>query len=142
MRAVASCQPPATSDKRRDSEKGQALVELALVLPILLLILMAIVDLGRMYHGYLAVTTAAREAARQAALGRTDEEIRTTALLAAAPLETTRLSTVISPAYGLRYSGTSVDIEVHYQLEVLTPGMRAFFPNPYVVVGRAVMKRE
>lgn len=148
---AASCQPPAprirnkrpgTGDKRQNKERGQALVELALVLPILLLILMAIVDMGRIYHGYLSVTTAAREGARQASLGRTDEQVRATAILSATPLEADRISVAISPDAGLRYAGSNIEVTVEYQMAIITPGMQAFFPNPYVVIGKAVMKRE
>ncbi|KAF0194553.1 MAG: TadE family protein [Bacillota bacterium] len=117
-------------------------MELALVLPILLLILMAIIDMGRIYHGYLSVTTAAREGARQASLGRTDEEIRATAILSATPLKADHITVVISPDARLRYSGANIEVKVEYQMAIITPGMQAFFPNPYVVIGKAVMKRE
>ena len=148
---ATSCQPPATrlrnkrpgtGDKRQSKQRGQALVELALVLPILLLILMAIVDMGRIYHGYLSVTTAAREGARQAALGRTDEQVRATSILSATPLEAGRISVAISPDVGLRYTGANIEVRVEYQMAIITPGMQAFFPNPFVVIGKAVMKRE
>ena len=44
--------------------KGQSLVEFALVLPILLLLLLGIIEAGRLFFIYNAVTTASREAAR------------------------------------------------------------------------------
>lgn len=117
-------------------------MELALVLPILLLILMGIFDFGRIFHGYLSVTTAAREAARQAALGRTDTEIRVTAINAASPLEAALLSVAINPDFTLRSPGTNIEVTVRYQYTVLTPIMKNFLPNPYIVIGKAVMKRE
>ncbi|HIC96766.1 TPA: pilus assembly protein [Candidatus Bipolaricaulota bacterium] len=46
------------------SSRGQNLVELALLLPILLLILAGMVDLGRGVHAYTIITNAAREGAR------------------------------------------------------------------------------
>lgn len=45
-------------------EKGQELVEYALILPILLLILMSILDLGRAVYYYSAIHNSAREGAR------------------------------------------------------------------------------
>jgi Flp pilus assembly protein TadG len=51
---------------RRD-ERGQNLVELALVLPLLLLLLGGIVDIGRAFYSYIEITNAAREGARAAA---------------------------------------------------------------------------
>jgi Flp pilus assembly protein TadG len=47
------------------SKKGQAIVETALLLPILMLLVMGSADLGRVFYYAIAVTNAAREAARQ-----------------------------------------------------------------------------
>jgi Flp pilus assembly protein TadG len=48
---------------RRNSERGQALVEFALLLPILAMITVGAVDLGRAYFAYTTVANAAREGA-------------------------------------------------------------------------------
>jgi Flp pilus assembly protein TadG len=56
------------------SEKGQSLVEFALILPIFLLLLFAILDFGRIYFAYLTIDHAGREAARAASIGSTDIE--------------------------------------------------------------------
>src|SRR6266511_3479906 len=56
-------------------EGGQTMVELALVLPVLLIILIAIVQFALVYHARDVATTAAQEGARLAAAeGRTPEE--------------------------------------------------------------------
>ena len=47
------------------SRKGQAIVETALVLPILMLLVMGSADLGRVFYYAIAITNSAREAARQ-----------------------------------------------------------------------------
>jgi Flp pilus assembly protein TadG len=44
-------------------ERAQALVEFALILPVLVLILMGIIDLGRGIYAYSVVASAAREGA-------------------------------------------------------------------------------
>src|ERR1700720_1770321 len=46
-------------------KRGQAIVETALLLPILMLLVMGSADLGRVFYYSIAVTNAAREAARQ-----------------------------------------------------------------------------
>jgi TadE-like protein len=51
-------QPP-----RRHRGTGQSLVEFALIVPVMLLILLAIADMGRLYTSAVAVESAAREAA-------------------------------------------------------------------------------
>jgi Flp pilus assembly protein TadG len=51
---------------RRASTRGQALVEMAFILPIFLLIFVALFDLGRAVFVYNSLTNAAREGARLA----------------------------------------------------------------------------
>ena len=55
--------PPAT----QQSEKGQSLVELALVLTLLLLLLTGIIDLGSMFYTYTALQDTTQEGAIYAA---------------------------------------------------------------------------
>jgi Flp pilus assembly protein TadG len=50
--------------RRRRRSRGQALVEFALVLPIFLMLLLGVFDLGRMIYMYNGVAEAARELAR------------------------------------------------------------------------------
>ena len=54
------------------SEQAQSLVETALLLPVLLMILVGIVDIGRAYYSYIQLTNAAREGARYAVSHPTD----------------------------------------------------------------------
>ena len=51
--------------------RGQSLVEFALVLPIFLLVLMGLFDLGRGVYAYITINNAAREAARLAIVDQT-----------------------------------------------------------------------
>jgi Flp pilus assembly protein TadG len=55
---------------RGERERGQALVELALVLPVFLLLLLGIVQFGSVFRDYIALTDATRVGARQAAVSR------------------------------------------------------------------------
>jgi Flp pilus assembly protein TadG len=48
------------------NERGQALVEFALVMPILLLLIMGVVEFGRAWNLQQTITDAAREGARRA----------------------------------------------------------------------------
>jgi Flp pilus assembly protein TadG len=47
-------------------ERGSSLTELALILPLLALMVMGIVDLGRAFHDYVVITNASRVGARYA----------------------------------------------------------------------------
>jgi Flp pilus assembly protein TadG len=53
---------------RVSPDRGQAVIELALTLPLLLLVVFGIIDFGFMFQRYEAVTNAAREGARLAVL--------------------------------------------------------------------------
>jgi Flp pilus assembly protein TadG len=56
-------------------QKGQALVEIALVLPILLLLLFGIIEFARILNTYIMVSNASREIARCYSLRSNDTDI-------------------------------------------------------------------
>ncbi len=57
---MAALKPP-TGDR---SERGAVLIEAAIVLPLLLLVVLGIMDFGRVFQRYEVLTNAAREGAR------------------------------------------------------------------------------
>jgi len=64
--------------RRLSSQRGQALLETALVLPLVLLVATSIFEFGRAYQTWQVLTNASREAARIAVLpGTTDLDIQT-----------------------------------------------------------------
>jgi Flp pilus assembly protein TadG len=60
---------------RRKHGRGQSLVEFGLVLPIFLLLVFGIIDLGRAVFAYSTLNSAAREAARIAVVDQVDDHI-------------------------------------------------------------------
>jgi Flp pilus assembly protein TadG len=54
--------------------RGSEVVEFALVLPVLLLVVAGIIDMGVLFNNYQVVTNAAREGARLAAIPASSEE--------------------------------------------------------------------
>ena len=64
--------------RRCRSERGAELIELALVLPLLLMVFAGIVDFALMFQRYITISNAAREGARIAVLpGYTEEDVIT-----------------------------------------------------------------
>lgn len=58
-----------TRYRRRSRSRGQSIVELALILPVLMLLVASTLDLGRMFYSQVTITNAAREGAYEAAYG-------------------------------------------------------------------------
>jgi Flp pilus assembly protein TadG len=56
------------------SEQGQTMTELTLVVPVLLLILFGIIQFGIVFNNYIALTDAARAAARKGAVSRSESD--------------------------------------------------------------------
>ena len=71
-----------TPSRRTARERGAAAVEMAIVLPLLLLVIAGIVDFGRFFLVEIQLTNAAREGARVEVMGEPDV---TTRVVTAAP---------------------------------------------------------
>ncbi|MDG1409554.1 MAG: TadE/TadG family type IV pilus assembly protein [Acidimicrobiales bacterium] len=99
---------------KTESKKGQATVELALLLPFFALLLMAIIQVGLVVHARVLVTHAAREGARVAAVGASDEEIRQ-AVAVAGDLPVHRLRVEVA-----RVNGAAV-VSVYYVDPTVVP---------------------
>jgi hypothetical protein len=61
--------------RRRESSSGQDLVEYAIVFPVLMLLLLGIIDFGRIIYSYNAISNAAQEGARLAILPRSKDDL-------------------------------------------------------------------
>jgi len=87
------------------AESGAELIELAIALPLLLLVTAGVVDLGILFQHYEVVTNAAREGARVGVLAdftETDVQNRVTQYLAASGL------TASAPAPKVTYSAVPI----------------------------------
>lgn len=73
----------ARQGRRADGDDGSAALEMVLVTPLLVLVLLTVVALGRLADARLVVADAAHQAARAASLARTDSRARSDAQQAA-----------------------------------------------------------
>ena len=104
------------------SQKGQSLVETALILPIILMLLFGITDFGRVFHVYLTLDHAGREAAREASVGSEDAVINLKIRDATSGLDEDKLGISITPSGKVnRVSGSEVEIKLTYPVDFLTP---------------------
>ena len=71
----------------RSSQRGQTLVEFALILPVFILILVGLFDAGRLVFAYHTVNNAAREGGREATVNQTLADIQARAAQHAVALD-------------------------------------------------------
>jgi hypothetical protein len=135
----------ATAARGLRRESGQALVEFALIVPVLALIAVGILDLGRLFYSYEALANAAREGARYCALHALDPE----------PGRTNDTRARISNELGGRVTpdltatfcqpddptapGSPVTVFVSAPFNLITPLMSGIVGNPVVLHASATM---
>lgn len=141
--------PPRLPRIRRTRTAGQAIVELAIILPVLMLLLVAAIDLGRIFYARIAVENAAREAAVEASLHpsswsagapcSTSNRVMCAATREAANggfvmISPADVSLSCSPGCSVAY-GNRVTVNVTGHFEVLTPLLWAFTGGAAVTFG-------
>jgi Flp pilus assembly protein TadG len=140
--------------KRYRSEKGAALLEAAITLPIILLISVGIFEFGRAYQTWQVLTNAAREGARMAVInGTTDAAVtaRVRAYMQAGSLPNYATATVtVTRGVVLTAADTASKIQINYpfQFMVLNPVVRLVAPSdtktgaPITMQSSALMRNE
>jgi hypothetical protein len=132
-------------------EKGQDLIEYALVLPLLLLVMLGIMEFGILFWNYNTIANAAREGARAGIIpGVTPEEIRTRALDSMVGLNHDLLDTAtgVNPTNmnGIELNTTpnTIQVTVVYNTRLITAPMIGAVTGDGTITlsARATMNRE
>jgi Flp pilus assembly protein TadG len=116
--------------RRRQSDAGQGLVEFALIFPVLILLLVAIFDVGRLVFAYNDITNAAREGTRTGIVDQTPGKAQNSAIQQATGLGLTPAQVDVKYCHA---DGTScsttvpinldalVQVQISYQWSAITP---------------------
>ena len=140
--------------KRYRNQRGAALVEAAITLPIILLISVGIFEFGRAFQTSQVLTNAAREGARLAILeGPTDADVRARVqqYLAGGGLAALADSNIlVSRNVALIGSATASTVQINYpfQFMVLNPVVRLVTPGdsqtgaPITLTASTLMRNE
>ncbi len=132
--------------KKLKNEKGQAMVEFALVLPILLLVVCGIIDFGWLIFNQLSLDNACREGARYAAV-YSEEEL-------CPQMTETHVKNIIAPIFedvdvSVTYTNITdkfsgdVVVELEAEMNILTPVLGAINGSQKkVLTSEVVMKVE
>lgn len=125
--------------KKTEGERGQALAEFALVIPVLLILLVGIVEIGYGLNSYLTVVDSARDGARLGAKGSaSDAEIRNLIVR-----ETERLKDGVDPGdvtiTRAASGGTfTISVEVCYDHSLIM-GVPVVVPDPFRICSSTIM---
>lgn len=102
------------------NQKGQSLVEFAIILPLILLIVMGIAQFGLLFNSYLTIQNATREGARTGVVGGTNSEIRQSILNTSPYLKEDNLTIHINPKDNRR-SGETLTVQIIYSYPLTVP---------------------
>ncbi|MHB8868527.1 MAG: TadE family protein [Thermoleophilia bacterium] len=129
--------PSTQGSEENTGERGTALVEFAMVLPVLLILVFGIIDFGLYLYNDLRLTHAARDAARYASV---NDAAGADAAIDSAALVSTTLN---SRSVDLGSSGheATVSLEATYRTLTPLPGLVGI-GNTLAIHATAVMRRE
>lgn len=103
------------------NERGQSLVELAIVIPLLLLLLMGTVDVGRIYFTYIALEEAAQEGSIYASYDPTATDAISARVRTSSNHAEVVNATIPTPVCTTSPAPGTVAVTASYDLELLTP---------------------
>lgn len=128
--------------RKQKKESGQAMVEFALIIPIFILILFAVIDFGHLLSTNIAVTNAAREGARTGITCASDadfsSQVENRVHSSAPDLKDSNLS--VSATKTGSSGNQDVVVTLEYIVEPLTPVGMLFWGSGYRVKGSCTMK--
>lgn len=124
------------------NNKGQAMIEMAIILPILLLLVLGIFDFGRILYSQILLENNARYAARVGIVKNSDAEIIQAINESSSGLDTSRLNIVIDPSESTRSSGDALRVKLDYDVDIFTPLISNIIGNPVNISGEATMRVE
>lgn len=124
------------------NQKGQSLVEFAMILPFLLLLIMGIVQFGMLLNSYLGLQNAAREGARTGIVGSTNTEIQNSIIATSPTLDVNNLTINITPSEAIRESGEALTVKVSYNFQLTIPIISNIFGNEIILNAQTSMRIE
>jgi len=100
-------------------EKGQALIEFALILPVLLLLVLGMLEYGWMLNAKISVTAAAREGARASSVLGQENSSQAYTIASAAANKYMGIGTLDADDVTVTVTSESVTVSISYEKEPL-----------------------
>lgn len=130
--------------KKFKNEKGQSMVEFAIVLPILLLLICGIMDFGWLYYNQLALMNSVREGARYAVVISTDMDCENkvkTRINTVAPASLKPMQITVTWSKPAAKDEGDVTVVGTSNVHVLTPILGVFSSNQQKTLQAKVVMR-
>ena len=118
---------------KRDSERGAAAVEFAILLPLLLMLVLGTIEFGRAYNAQITLTNAARDGVRVMAINNDPTAAKKAAQNAAASISTIPVSNITLSTTTCS-TGNQVTLTIKYTLSTITG-----IAGPFPMTGKGVM---
>ncbi len=122
------------------SKKAQSMVEMAIILPVLLLILFAIFEFGRILGAYMLIHDLTRDGVRYGVVGMSDQSIKDHIIGHDSFLTISNEDISISPSS--RTIGSALTVRIDYEMDIITPIISSIVPNPMNLSAEYVMRVE
>ncbi|MBP1924812.1 Flp pilus assembly protein TadG [Sedimentibacter acidaminivorans] len=124
-------------------EDGQAMVEFALVLPILIFLIAGIIDFGWIFGNQILADNACREAARYNAIHyNIDKMTIVNATIKAEEIINNRAPTLKSNNVNVSKSNESITVYLESDIFVITPFLSAIVGDTFTLESTCIMKLE
>lgn len=122
--------------ERSTSDRGAAAVEFALIVPLLLLLLLGVVEFGRVLNAQLQLSAAARESVRVMAIQKQPATAIGAAIAAAPNLRPLLVAANVQVTPVSCGATTDVTVTITYSMDLLS----GLFADAIPLTGRAVMR--
>lgn len=111
-------------------KKGQALVEFVIILPIFILLVLGVIDIGKILYSKINLEEQMSDVVSFYKKGKSIDEIKD------------KLD--FSKAYQLTITEDNeyVNVELKKEISIITPGLQFVFDNPYLVVTKRSILNE
>lgn len=115
-----------------NNKKGQALVEFVFILPIILLLMLIFVDIGRFFYTKIQVENIMMDLVREI-----EKDIDNVS-----NFEDELNEEKITLTLENEYDGDTIKLKLSKKITFITPGIEIFFENPYLIEKERVVSYD
>lgn len=129
-------------------ERGQAITEFVIILPVFILLLFGMLELGRLFNAWISVTAAVREGARLAAVADCSSDVTSKVRDATGFTEANKSWVNVNCGTAPNCSGSPITagqalcVKASYPVDIITPVISQILSRTVTVRAQATMRRE